>query len=154
MLSTFPKPPPTLPTPCPCPALQVWDYIFMGGEEPAGSGIAPELLHTMRREFEYWCARAGGEWRTGMDRCWKLCVLAKWRGWEQASLLDMSRLEGCELTSAATAANRYPFDLRVSGKDLIQVGWQFWAAAAAGGTGQGCSTIIWPGLWRGLSAAH
>lgn len=46
----------------------MFDYIFMGGDEPAGSGIPAELLRTMRREFEYW----------------------------------------------------YPFDLRVSGKDLIQ----------------------------------
>ncbi|GAB4822876.1 hypothetical protein N2152v2_009922 [Parachlorella kessleri] len=47
---------------------EVWDYIYLGGEEPAGSGIPNELLARMRLEFEYW----------------------------------------------------YPFDLRVSGKDLIQ----------------------------------
>ena len=47
----------------------MWDYIYLGGEEPAGSVIPAELLARIRREFEYW----------------------------------------------------YPFDLRVSGKDLIQV---------------------------------
>lgn len=49
-------------------APQVWDYIYMGGEMPAGCPIPADLLQRMRREFEYW----------------------------------------------------YPFDLRVSGKDLIQ----------------------------------
>ena len=47
----------------------MWDYIYLGGDEPAGSGIAQGALAAMRREFRYW----------------------------------------------------YPFDLRVSGKDLIQV---------------------------------
>lgn len=47
---------------------EVWDYIYLGAEEPIDSPIPTELLQTMRREFEYW----------------------------------------------------YPFDLRVSGKDLIQ----------------------------------
>lgn len=48
--------------------MQVWDYILQGGALPAGSPIDEELLHKMKREFEYW----------------------------------------------------YPWDLRVSGKDLIQ----------------------------------
>lgn len=47
---------------------EVWDFIYLGAEQPASSSIPTELLQTMRREFEFW----------------------------------------------------YPFDLRVSGKDLIQ----------------------------------
>ncbi|GIL94940.1 hypothetical protein Vretimale_1053 [Volvox reticuliferus] len=47
---------------------EVWDYIFLGKDAPKECAISPEVLATMRREFEYW----------------------------------------------------YPFDLRVSGKDLIQ----------------------------------
>ena len=46
----------------------VFDYIFLDGPPPSDSGISPDLLEVMKREFEYW----------------------------------------------------YPFDLRVSGKDLIQ----------------------------------
>ncbi|KAL2931414.1 Leucine--tRNA ligase cytoplasmic [Bienertia sinuspersici] len=46
----------------------VWDYLFCDGSYPKSSGIDPNVLSMMKREFEYW----------------------------------------------------YPFDLRVSGKDLIQ----------------------------------
>ena len=49
--------------------MEVWDYVFLGGEMPGeGCAVPAETLTQMRKEFEYW----------------------------------------------------YPFDLRVSGKDLIQ----------------------------------
>ena len=35
---------------------QVWDYIYLDGPQPAGSSIPAELLQTMRREFQFWCA--------------------------------------------------------------------------------------------------
>jgi len=36
--------------------MQVWNYIYLDGPEPADSRIPSELLQTMRREFEFWCA--------------------------------------------------------------------------------------------------
>ena len=30
---------------------QVWDYVFLGGEEPAGTGIDPATLRTARRPY-------------------------------------------------------------------------------------------------------
>lgn len=33
---------------------EVWDYIFLGGDLPAGSAISAERLAAMRREFEFW----------------------------------------------------------------------------------------------------
>ncbi len=38
------------------PWMQVWDYIYLDGPQPADSRIPAELLQTMRREFEFWCA--------------------------------------------------------------------------------------------------
>ena len=36
--------------------IQVWDFVYLDGPEPADSRIPSELLQTMRREFEFWCA--------------------------------------------------------------------------------------------------
>lgn len=33
---------------------EVWDYVFLGGDLPAASGIPEPLLLQMRREFEFW----------------------------------------------------------------------------------------------------
>lgn len=33
---------------------KVWDYIFLAKDVPKDSSIAPDVLATMRREFEYW----------------------------------------------------------------------------------------------------
>ena len=43
---------------------QVWDHIYLDGPEPAGSRIPAELLQTMRREFQFWCA-ATPHWQSG-----------------------------------------------------------------------------------------
>ena len=33
---------------------EVWDYVFMDGPMPSGSGISSDTLAAMRREFEFW----------------------------------------------------------------------------------------------------
>ena len=33
---------------------EVWDYIFLGGEQPQNSAIPAQTLQAMRREFEFW----------------------------------------------------------------------------------------------------
>jgi hypothetical protein len=33
---------------------EVWDYVFLDGPAPSGSGISGETLAAMRREFEFW----------------------------------------------------------------------------------------------------
>ena len=33
---------------------EVWDYVFMDGQMPSGSGISSDTLAAMRREFEFW----------------------------------------------------------------------------------------------------
>ena len=38
------------------PWMQVWDFVYLDGPEPADGRIPSELLQTMRREFEFWCA--------------------------------------------------------------------------------------------------
>ena len=33
---------------------EVWDYIFLGGQQPQNSPIPAQTLQAMRREFEFW----------------------------------------------------------------------------------------------------